>query len=63
MPPDASPDPVTAAIAARAAHKASCAPCIDGVPCSRLRDLTAEWRRALRDGSVNRSPVPDGGSG
>lgn len=50
--------------AALAAHKDTCAPCGDVMPCSRRRDLTAAWRRALRDASLNHAPLnraPAGG--
>ena len=43
-----TPDPAGAALTARDAHKSGCAACKDVMPCTRLRELTAAWRRALR---------------
>ena len=52
-----TPDPVAAALSARDAHKRDCAACKDVMPCTRLRELTAAWRRALRDASLNHAPA------
>ena len=55
-----TPDPVAAALSARDAHKSGCAACKDVMPCTRLRELTAAWRRALRDSSLNYAPADSG---
>lgn len=52
-----TPDPVAAALSVRDAHKHDCAACRDVMPCSRYRELTAAWRKTLRDASLNHASL------